>query len=86
MRERIFEPALTDAWYRWHESGQEPRRVPFALHAVGTVIGCVPPAMSSLFIRRGVLTWTGRICLGLAIVFLTVIVVAQLIAARTPGY
>jgi hypothetical protein len=61
VRERIFEPAFSDLLYSWVTgTGTMNRRVPFAIRALGTYVGCVPVAVPRVFIRHGRLTRVGK--------------------------
>ena len=88
VRERIFDPAFADIMRAWLTESNGRRRVPFALQAMGTYVGCFPIAIPRLFVHDGRLTRFGRVSLWaagiLATVALFVANVAQSYGPYTP--
>ena len=75
VRERIFEPAFGDLVRSWLNTGRAASRLPFAMRAVGTYMGCVPIAIPRIFVRGGRLTRVGHATLWTAAVATAVVVV-----------
>ena len=66
----------------WFTANRERRRVPFAVQAVGTLVGCFPIAIPRLFVRNGRFTRFGRFSLWAVGVLATVaLVVANMVRA-----
>ncbi len=63
VRERIFDPAFSDLMRAWLTASEGRRRLPFAVQAVGTYVGCFPIAIPRLFVHNGRLTRFGRVSL-----------------------
>ena len=62
IRERVFEPAFADLLRASLEtSGTGGHSTPFAVRALGTYLGCVPPSLLRVFVVRGKLTRFTRV-------------------------
>ena len=85
VRERVYEPALTDLWLRWI-APPTGRRPPFALHAAGTLFGCIPLAMATLFVERGHLTRFARVSLRVVVGLVTLVAALQVAAELFGAY
>lgn len=83
VRERVYDPAFTDLLYRWLTSGEDSKRIPFGVYAIGTVLGCIPIAVPRLFFRRGALTRLSRVVLASAA---TLLLALFLLSRFTGGY
>jgi hypothetical protein len=80
VRERIFEPAF---WDVLHERlSDDPRRthLPFAFHACGLWVGCLPIATPRLFVKDGNLTrlsrgvlWSVAVAAAVVLIFVNVV-------------
>ena len=82
VRERIFDPAFSDLTYAWLTAAEKRRRVPFALNAMATYLGCFPIAIPRLFLHGGRLTRLGRYSLwAVGVLVALVLVVANVIQA-----
>ncbi len=88
VRERIFDPAFSDLMRAWLTASEGRRRLPFAVQAVGTYVGCFPIAIPRLFVHNGRLTRFGRVSLWavglLATVVLVLANIVQSYASYTP--
>ena len=88
VRERIFDPAFSDLVRAWITASDGRRRLPFAVQAVGTYVGCFPIAIPRLFVHNGRLTRFGRVSLWtvglLATVALVLANIVQSYASYTP--
>ncbi len=88
VRERIFDPAFSDLMRAWLMASKGRWRLPFAVQAVGTYVGCFPIAIPRLFVHNGRLTRFGRVSLWavgiLAAVTLVVANMARLYATYAP--
>ena len=73
VRERVFEPAFADLLRAWLTEEEGARRLPFGVRALGTLAGCAPIALPSLFVRRGRLTRLGKAAVWVAAIFTTLV-------------
>jgi hypothetical protein len=65
------------AWLTAHEGR---RRLPFAVQAVGTYVGCFPIAIPRLFVHNGRLTRFGRVSIWVVGILATVtLIVANMV-------
>ena len=81
VRERVFEPAFADLLRDSLEHSAGARTAPFAVRALGTYLGCVPPSVVRLFVVSGKLTRLARV-MGVAVV----VSVAVGVVAKWVGY
>ena len=85
VRERIFDPAFSDLMRAWLMASKGRRRLPFAVQAVGTYVGCFPIAIPRLFVHNGRLTRFGRVSLWAVGILATVtLVVANMVQSYPP--
>ena len=69
VRQRVFEPAFADLLRASLESDVPMRG--FGIRALGTFVGCLPPAAVRLFVVQGRPTWLTRLgAAGIAVVLL----------------
>lgn len=85
VRNRVFEPALADLMHERLAGGRGARRLPFGLLALGTCLGCLPPAARRVLVRGGRLTRVGQIAIW-ALTVLTVLTFALVRLRQAYGY
>ena len=86
IRERVFEPALSDLIYRWATVPVVERRMPFVLQALGTYFGCVPVVIPRIFVQDGRLTRFGHVVLWGSTALVAFVLLVSTLARRYGGY